>query len=98
MDSEEVRRLPRGNSLAIQWVGLDVFTAMVQVRSLAGELRSHKPYWGGMLGSGWAFSLMERSLDGRAWQQRERQEQKQLRTCSQADFIHLSGGNNSGMD
>lgn len=31
MDSEEVRRLPRGSSLSDQWVGLDVFTAMVQV-------------------------------------------------------------------
>ena len=32
-----------GNSLAVQWLGLSAFTAVAQVQSLAGELRSHKP-------------------------------------------------------
>ena len=32
-----------GNSLAVQWLGLRAFTAEGQVRSLVGELRSHKP-------------------------------------------------------
>ena len=73
----------------VHWVGLCAFAAMVQVRSLAGGLRSFKPFWGGMLGSGWAFSLVGRSSDGRASPHRERQEQKQLCTCSQADFVHL---------
>ena len=31
-----------GNSLEVQWLGLSAFTAMAQVQSLVGELRSHK--------------------------------------------------------
>ena len=31
-----------GNSLAIQWLGLDALTAGAQVQSLVRELRSHK--------------------------------------------------------
>ena len=31
-----------GNSLAVQWLGLHAFTAVVWVRSLVRELRSHK--------------------------------------------------------
>ena len=33
-----------GSSLAVQWLGLGAFTAGVWVRSLARELRSHKPH------------------------------------------------------
>ena len=33
----------QGNSLAVQWLGLGVFIARAQVRSLAGELTSYKP-------------------------------------------------------
>ena len=33
-----------GNSLAVQWLGLSTFTAWAWVRSLVGELRSHKPH------------------------------------------------------
>ena len=32
----------RGNSLAVQWLGLNAFTAGAQVQSLVGELRSCK--------------------------------------------------------
>ena len=32
-----------GNSLAVQWLGLRAFTALVQVQSLVGELRPRKP-------------------------------------------------------
>ena len=32
------------NSLAVQWLGFAVFTAGALVRSLLGELRSHKPH------------------------------------------------------
>ena len=32
-----------GNSLAVQWLALSVFTAGARVQSLVGELRSHKP-------------------------------------------------------
>ena len=31
-----------GNPLAVQWLGFGTFTAGVLVRSLVGELRSHK--------------------------------------------------------
>ena len=34
--------LKRGNSLAVQWLGLSTFTAMAQVQSLVGEVRSQK--------------------------------------------------------
>ena len=33
----------RGNSLAVQWLGLGTFTARAWARSLMGELRSCKP-------------------------------------------------------
>ena len=33
----------QGNSLVVQWLGLRAFTAVAQVQSLVGELRSHKP-------------------------------------------------------
>ena len=33
----------KGNSLAVQWLGLHAFTAMPRVQSLVGELRSRKP-------------------------------------------------------
>ena len=33
-----------GNSLAVQWLGLGAFSAGTQVRSLVGELKSHKPH------------------------------------------------------
>ena len=32
-----------GNSLVVQWLGLGAFTAVAQVQSLVGELRSPKP-------------------------------------------------------
>ena len=32
-----------GNSLAIKWFGLGVFTAVAEVQSLVAELRSHTP-------------------------------------------------------
>ena len=32
-----------GNSLVVQHLGLDVFTAMAQVQSLVGKPRYHKP-------------------------------------------------------
>ena len=35
--------MKRGNSLAVQWLGLGTFTARAQVRSLFRELRSRKP-------------------------------------------------------
>ena len=38
-----LRRCYRGNSLAVQWLGLSAFTAGVRVQSLVGELRSCKP-------------------------------------------------------
>ena len=31
-----------GNSLAVQWLGLGTSTAVAQVQSQVGELRSHK--------------------------------------------------------
>ena len=31
-----------GNSLVVQWLGLDTFTAVVQVQSLVWELRAHR--------------------------------------------------------
>ena len=34
----------KGNSLAVQWLGLGAFTAVAQVQSLVGELRSCKPH------------------------------------------------------
>ena len=33
-----------GNSLAVQGLGLGIFTAMAWVQSLVGELRSHEPH------------------------------------------------------
>ena len=36
-------KIELGNSLALQWSGLGAFTDEVWVRSLARELRSHKP-------------------------------------------------------
>ena len=35
--------MSRGNSLAVQWLGLGTFTAVAQVQSLVGEIRSCKP-------------------------------------------------------
>ena len=32
------------NSLGVKWLGLSAFTAVAQVQSLVGELRSHKPH------------------------------------------------------
>ena len=32
-----------GNSLVVQWLGLNTFTAAAQVQSLVGDLRSHMP-------------------------------------------------------
>ena len=34
----------KGNSLAVQWLGLGAFTAGAQVQSLVRELRSHRPH------------------------------------------------------
>ena len=31
------------NSLGVKWLGLSPFTAVAQVQSLVGELRSHNP-------------------------------------------------------
>ena len=31
------------NSLGVKWLGLSAFTAVAQVQSPVGELRSHKP-------------------------------------------------------
>ena len=36
-------KIPLRLSLAVQWLGLQAFTAGAQVQSLVGELRSHKP-------------------------------------------------------
>ena len=36
---------PVGNSLVVQWLGLDAFASRARVQSLVGELRSYKP-WG----------------------------------------------------
>ena len=36
------KRTPLGNSLVVQWLGFDCFTALAQVQSLAGDLRSCK--------------------------------------------------------
>ena len=33
-----------GSSLVVYWLGFSTFTAMVQVQSLVGELRSYKPH------------------------------------------------------
>ena len=38
--------MSKGNSLMAQWLGLGAFTALAQVQSLLGELRSHKPHGG----------------------------------------------------
>ena len=35
-----IKELRFGNSLAVQWLGLSAFTAVAQVQSLVGELRS----------------------------------------------------------
>ena len=37
-----LEKLPTGNSLAVQWLGLCAFTAEGWVRFLVWELRSHK--------------------------------------------------------
>ena len=37
------KMLDIGDSLAVQWLGLGTFTAVAQVQSLVGELRSRKP-------------------------------------------------------
>ena len=36
------KKTPLGNSLVVQWLGFDSLTALAQVQSLAGELRSCK--------------------------------------------------------
>ena len=33
-----------GSPLVVLWSGFGVFTAMAQVQSVAGELRSHRPH------------------------------------------------------
>ena len=38
-----LRKCFLGNSLVVQWLGLGAFTAVAQVQSLIGELKSHKP-------------------------------------------------------
>ena len=40
---ERKKKMKKGNSLAVQWLGLGASTAGAQVRSLVGELRSRKP-------------------------------------------------------
>ena len=37
-----LKKTPLGTSLVVQWLGFESFTALVQVQSLAGELRSCK--------------------------------------------------------
>ena len=34
--------MPQWSSLVVQWLGLGTFTAMAQVQSLVGALRSYK--------------------------------------------------------
>ena len=41
---ELLKNSPLGNSLEVQWLGLGAFTAVAQVQSLVGELRSCKPH------------------------------------------------------
>ena len=45
-----VKNKETGNFLTVQWLGLGAFTAVAQVQSLVGELRSHKPCIGGGVG------------------------------------------------
>ena len=41
---ELLQNSPLGNSLEVQWLGLGALTAVAQVQSLVGELRSCKPH------------------------------------------------------
>ena len=41
-----VSKVRRGNSLAVQWLGVGTFTARAWVQSLVRELRSRKPQKG----------------------------------------------------
>ena len=40
--SVSIKEIKAGNFLAVQWLGLSIFTARAQVSSLVMRLRSHK--------------------------------------------------------
>ena len=40
--SVSIKEIEAGNFLAVQWLGLSIFTARAQVSSLVTRLRSHK--------------------------------------------------------